>query len=328
MQVRASSLEFDDSDAFRDHLARVDIDIVQLNRGALRLSWNQVAFDDMMIAHHRVHGAFADASTLDPGWMWFVVCLAPTGTIWCGLEVEPGHLAIMGPSREHRTRIEQWQSLEIIVSTRLVEDAGILAGADLPRDLAPEQCLLPLDHEQATTFRALARSLEVPPLLEIGLRDRVLLAIRERTLEVLASAVAKAAPGMRWIEPPRRVARYDLALRALAMMDVSDDDPPDLDDLAARLEVSPRAIQYALKSALGVSPYQYLLARRLQTVRRDLLLRGTTVTAAAFDHGFWNLSRFASQYARLFGENPSQTLGRVRVATAQASGAIEAALGG
>jgi AraC family ethanolamine operon transcriptional activator len=98
-------------------------------------------------------------------------------------------------------------------------------------------------------------------------------------------------------------------------MDKSDQEPPALSDLADRLGTTARAIQYALKSGLGVSPYQYLLARRLKRVRHDLLQHPTTVTMAAFDHGFENLGRFASQYTRLFGERPSDTLRRTRVAT-------------
>jgi AraC family ethanolamine operon transcriptional activator len=117
------------------------------------------------------------------------------------------------------------------------------------------------------------------------------------------------------------VARYDLAVRALALMDASDQEPLALGTLAQRLGTTPRAIQYALKSALGVGPYQYLLDRRLQRVRRELLHHHTTVTAAAFEHSFENLGRFSSQYARLFGERPSDTLRRIRTATVTAGAA-------
>jgi methylphosphotriester-DNA--protein-cysteine methyltransferase len=317
MHVDVRSLVFDEPDAFREHVsAWGDAEMVPLSRGGLSLVWNQVAYDDMVIAHHGVTGSFADLCTINPRWWFFAICLAPTGTIWCGLDIEPGHLLIMAPGREYRSRMEQWDSLEIVLSDRLVEQAGLL---DQAAHLAPEQCVLPLDHAQVVTFRALAQSLDAALTLEVELRDRLSYAIRERTLELLASALRRGSARRSLVEPVRRVARYDLAVRALALMDRSDQEPPALTDLADRLGTTARAIQYALKSGLGVSPYQYLLARRLQGARHDLLQHPTTVTMAAFDHGFENLGRFANQYARLFGERPSETLRRIRVAGAAAA---------
>lgn len=228
----------------------------------------------------------------------------------------------MAPGREHRSRIEHWQSLEIVLSARLAEQTGLFQGATFPNDFAPEQCVLPLNVAEVATFRALAQSLDVPLALEAHLRACLMNAIHERTLEVVASAVRRGAERRARVAPPRRVARYDLALRALSMMDASGPRPPSLVELASRLETSPRAVQYALKSAIGVSPYQYLLARRLQEVRRALLHHQTSVTAAALDRDFENLGRFASQYARLFGERPSDTLKRARAPTRAVTGAV------
>lgn len=318
MQANLTSLEFHEPDAFReyirDQMSGWDLEMVPLSRGGLSMSWNQVAFDDIIIASHRVAGAFADASAVDPGWIFIVVCLAPTGTIWCGFEIEPGHLLIMAPGREHRSRIEHWQSLEIVISARLTEQMGLLEGT-LPGDFAPEQCVLPLDVAEVATFRALAQSLDVPLALEAHLRDCLMNAIRERTLEVLASAMRRGAERRARVALPRRVARYDLALRALAMMDASGPKPSSLAELSDHLGISPRAVQYALRSAIGVSPYQYLLARRLQEVRRDLLHHQTSVTTAALGRNFEHLGRFAKQYARLFGEKPFETLKRARAPT-------------
>jgi hypothetical protein len=170
MHVDVTSLVFDEPDAFREHVsAWGDAEIVPLSRGGLSLVWNQVAYDDMVIAHHGVTGSFADLCTINPRWRFFAICLAPTGTIWCGLDIEPGHLLIMAPGREYRSRMEQWESLEIVLSDRLVEQAGLFDQAALRVDLAPEQCVLPLDHAQVTTFRALAQSLDAALTLEVEL---------------------------------------------------------------------------------------------------------------------------------------------------------------
>ena len=53
---------------------------------------------------------------------------------------------------------------------------------------------------------------------------------------------------------------------------------------------------------------------RLARARRDLLegLPGTTVTQTALQWGFQHLGRFSGEYARRFGESPSDTLRRAR----------------
>jgi AraC-like DNA-binding protein len=48
----------------------------------------------------------------------------------------------------------------------------------------------------------------------------------------------------------------------------------------------------------------------------------TTVTTVALDYGFNHLSRFAQQYARHFGESPSETLRRARRRQAASAGGI------
>jgi transcriptional regulator GlxA family with amidase domain len=56
---------------------------------------------------------------------------------------------------------------------------------------------------------------------------------------------------------------------------------------------------------------------RLQLVREELLRsdKATNVTAIAVRHGFMHLGRFSAQYRAAFGEGPSATLRRGRVAS-------------
>jgi transcriptional regulator GlxA family with amidase domain len=53
---------------------------------------------------------------------------------------------------------------------------------------------------------------------------------------------------------------------------------------------------------------------RLAQARADLEAPGpnTSVTNVAYDCGFSHLGRFAQEYARRFGESPSETLRRAR----------------
>ena len=78
-------------------------------------------------------------------------------------------------------------------------------------------------------------------------------------------------------------------------------------DRVAHRELELRHEHASFRDSLGMSPYQYILTQKLRAVRRQLRSSGVCVTDAAFTHGFYTPSRFARQYAQLFGELPSET---------------------
>jgi len=82
-------------------------------------------------------------------------------------------------------------------------------------------------------------------------------------------------------------------------------------ELCERLHVSRRTLQYCFEDVLGISPIQYLRIIRLNGARRHLrenLSGSRTVRDVAADWGFWHLSQFSSDYRKLFGQSPSESL--------------------
>ncbi|WP_094780498.1 helix-turn-helix domain-containing protein [Paraburkholderia ribeironis] len=82
-------------------------------------------------------------------------------------------------------------------------------------------------------------------------------------------------------------------------------------ELCERLHVSRRTLQYCFQDVLDMAPATYLRAIRLNGARRDLSAasreaRSVQDVAAAW--GFWHLSQFATDYRKLFGMRPSETL--------------------
>jgi AraC family ethanolamine operon transcriptional activator len=82
-------------------------------------------------------------------------------------------------------------------------------------------------------------------------------------------------------------------------------------ELCERLHVSRRTLQYCFQDVLGMAPATYLRTIRLNGARRDLCnaapaSRSVQDVAAAW--GFWHLSQFATDYRKLFGMLPSDTL--------------------
>ncbi len=81
--------------------------------------------------------------------------------------------------------------------------------------------------------------------------------------------------------------------------------------LCEQLFVSRRTLQYCFEDVLGMSPMQYLRLIRLNGARRHLRqasAQSLTVQDVAADWGFWHFSQFSSDYRKLFGQCPSQSM--------------------
>ena len=84
-------------------------------------------------------------------------------------------------------------------------------------------------------------------------------------------------------------------------------------DLCEKFRVTHRTMQRAFIEKCGVPPKQYLLALRLNKVRKDLCYSDFShgkVSDVANRWGFWHMGDFAQFYRRQFGELPSETLRR------------------
>jgi len=84
-------------------------------------------------------------------------------------------------------------------------------------------------------------------------------------------------------------------------------------DLCRAAAVSERALEYAFKEVMGLTPMAYLVRLRLHRARQALLAGthgATTVSAVALDWGFWHFGDFSHAYKECFGELPSDTLRR------------------
>jgi AraC-like DNA-binding protein len=84
-------------------------------------------------------------------------------------------------------------------------------------------------------------------------------------------------------------------------------------DLCSVTHSSKSTLYRAFQDQIGLSPHELLIKRRLTNARR--LLRSsskesTTVATIAVESGWAHLGRFSACYKKLFGEYPSETLGR------------------
>ncbi|MFF4011718.1 AraC family transcriptional regulator [Streptomyces sp. NPDC001717] len=84
-----------------------------------------------------------------------------------------------------------------------------------------------------------------------------------------------------------------------------------LTEIAAAAGVTPRALQYAFRSHLGMTPMAYLRRVRLALAHADLVAADPsreTVTAIAHRWGFHHHGRFSEAYRAAYGVPPRRTL--------------------
>jgi AraC family ethanolamine operon transcriptional activator len=129
--------------------------------------------------------------------------------------------------------------------------------------------------------------------------------------EVLGAVMGNVEPAP--LAAPLRP-RRDVALRAEAFLRRSLDEPVRIEDVCAAVRASRPTLHASFRATLGTSPMAYLKSLRLSAARKDLegARRGTTVAAVTAKWGFFRLGAFSGDYRAMFGEKPSETLGRAR----------------
>jgi AraC-like DNA-binding protein len=107
--------------------------------------------------------------------------------------------------------------------------------------------------------------------------------------------------------------------RAVDLLEAEPELPWTVVDLARRVGLSTRALQYGFAAQAGRSPMAYLRQVRLQRADADLraaagppLAAGPGVASIASRWGFTNFGRFAAAYRARYGCSPSETLHQAR----------------
>ena len=93
----------------------------------------------------------------------------------------------------------------------------------------------------------------------------------------------------------------------------SADQPLAVVELAGKVGVSQRTLNYAFQDAFDMNPCTYLQLHRLNAAHRELIRtdpQATSITDIAFKWGFNNAGRFSPLHKKIFDEKPSETLSR------------------
>jgi AraC-like DNA-binding protein len=114
--------------------------------------------------------------------------------------------------------------------------------------------------------------------------------------------------------PSKMPARWQVK-RAEEYIEAHWREPMSIEALAIATNTSVRSLFIAFKKSRGYSPMAFIKRTRLAHAKRMLANSGSTtsVTEACFECGFGNMGHFASDYKKLFGEAPSETLQMARL---------------
>lgn len=106
----------------------------------------------------------------------------------------------------------------------------------------------------------------------------------------------------------------DIALKkATAYLNICTTEFPTVYELCLIAGASQRTIEYAFKDKYGVTPQDYMKKHRLNKIHSALTKADPTqnkVLEIAHQYGIWHLGQFATDYKKMFGELPSETLYR------------------
>lgn len=116
----------------------------------------------------------------------------------------------------------------------------------------------------------------------------------------------------------RRVSGEALLRRAFAFLEAHLMEPVSSADVCRAARAPERTVEHVFRTRLGISPLRYLAVLRLRAARKALLHAerpgGRTVAEIARGVGFRHMGRFAGAYRKMFGELPTETRPRPRVA--------------
>ncbi|MEM1184216.1 MAG: AraC family transcriptional regulator [Planctomycetota bacterium] len=98
---------------------------------------------------------------------------------------------------------------------------------------------------------------------------------------------------------------HPLVEDAVTLIEDHLDDPPSLEDLAAKLDVSGRHLSRLFVASTGSTPHAYAAKRRLALAKSRLLSESVPISEVAFDLGFSGPATFTRWFRRETGSTPS-----------------------
>ncbi|MFO1310021.1 MAG: helix-turn-helix domain-containing protein [Burkholderiales bacterium] len=293
----------------------------QMTPGRFVGGLHEICFCGVQVFREATNQAVHEAGAPWPGSRAIGVPLRMEGTArFRGAPVDADALVTLGAGDELDFYTPRgFEILGLVVDERALEaHARQVEHRDLAEALGGKGVFKPGAARLSEFRRLLAsvmQSLDVNP---VALQHRQTQRVLEQSM--LGAAIAVVVEDDPAAKAPQPCAgRRNVVDAAKAFMRDRIAEPITVADLCRQLGVSRRTLQYGFQEVLGINPVAFLRAMRLNGVRRDLKAAaraGGSVQDIAARWGFWHLGHFVTDYKRMFGELPSETLHGRRAAGA------------
>jgi len=303
-----------DISEFEDSCAAIALNsnYLQVDKGQVTILHHNLFLEDLTLRRLQLSHTMFEEFTLEPGWTTLVLTSAVDHTaVWNGVHSFPDALGIIHPEKEHEVLMPTgWSTIEIDIKDQLLEREGLLTERALTDAKVTQKALFSINRYYMEKIRKNLVSLFDNNSLfsEAVLKEEPKRALRRHVLDLLAEAVAASNQELLPRATASTVQAYRVVQKARTFFDDQLTANPGIESIALELGVTTRTLQRSFISVLGISPKQYLLARKLDVARRDLRQSGRhkTVSDVAYDFGFVSSARFVEQYHRQFGHTPAK----------------------
>jgi AraC-like DNA-binding protein len=306
--------EFENFEEFAQAVLGWNLDFKQLDRGHFKADIHQIQTSEVLITKAKFNRNLLQKGESPRGMRTFgIMPMESTPSIWRKKEVNPSRIVVFPKDSELESaslagfKIYTVSISEEILEERLCREGSAALTAKF-NDGGVLNCVPKTIHTLCSLLEQVTSSLSVVSGCFQGQKSQYQL--REDLMDQIVD-VMYFGEQRNMSLPFRKRARLMKKIESWAME--SDPGNQSVQDLCQTLKVSERTLRRVFQDWYGVSPKQYLLAIRLNGVRKELCQIDSltsNISDIANNWGFWHMGGFANFYRRQFGELPSETLSR------------------
>ncbi len=286
----------------------------QLEKGPVNIQMQELPFGLLNIQHFSTSCALFDQYTL-PKESWLLSIPAAQysdAVIWNGYQLASNQMAVIAPQQACMVRLpKRFESLEIAFSYELLEQHPDLEHLINTPIISLTGANVTIIEQLKSCISGVLSNADTIALSPI---------IIESYLVELLQEIA-GVTGFNSSAPILTNQTLNRVERALVWIEQHLCEDIQLQHLAEAAQTSPRMLQMGFKQVIGISPYRYIIHRKLLLARSQFLFskkkKHCTITEAAYGVGLSHAGRFTEYYKHLFGETPRQSIKTVEQAAYQ-----------
>lgn len=313
--LQASFQDFDD---FVETVRDWDVEFVQVDRGQSRLDVLQAAGSGSQLGHFRFNRIFEQRGAPPRSFRTFGLLGFECSPVTWRHRTAPRNGVLGLPPGGELDAVSRpgFEGFTLSFSENLLAEVAEVLGVPTIEDLPGDGEIFHCDPEAVSGFRrwlfGFCSEIRTDRLASRERQEWLLRALEVEFPRRFVSMLSSSLPAP---DAPSSPLRQHAMKRVRDIVEERPDEALTVNEICRDAGVSERTLRYAFIDHYGVPPKTYLRSLRLNSARRQLAAsdpRSTGVIDVANRWGFWHMSQFAADYRRLFGELPSQTLGKCR----------------